>query len=157
MFSRSNSKGKVAARIRLLWILVWIPTVAAFGQQAAKDLANPDANVQNAISYNDRGIAKQRKGDLGGALADYDQAIKLNPKNAFAYNNRGTAKEKKGDLDGALADYNQAIQLDPKYAAAYKDRGNAKRKKGDLQGARADFSQAVKLGSKSGDVAESPD
>jgi hypothetical protein len=74
---RSNSKGKVAPRIRLLWILVWIPTVAAFGQQAAKELSNPAANVQNALSYNDRGIAKQKKGDLDGAIADYNQAIGL--------------------------------------------------------------------------------
>jgi len=41
---------------------------------------NPAANVQNAISYNDRGIAKQKKGDLDGAIADFTQAIKLGAK-----------------------------------------------------------------------------
>jgi hypothetical protein len=74
---RSNSKGNPAPRIQLLWIPVWIPTLAAFGQQAAKDLANSAANVQNALSYNDRGIAKRKKGDLDGAMADYNQAIGL--------------------------------------------------------------------------------
>jgi hypothetical protein len=74
---RSNSKGNLAPRIQLLWILVWIPTLAAFGQQAAKELSNPAESVQNAISYNDRGVAKQKKGDLDGAMADFNQAIGL--------------------------------------------------------------------------------
>ena len=142
-----------ATRIRLACIVVLMLTVAAFGQQTA----NPETNVQNAITYNDLGLAKEKKGDLNGALADYNQAIKLNPKNAIAYKNRGIAKEKKGDLDGAMADFNQAVQLNPKYAAAYYGRGDVKRKKGDLNGANADFNQASKLGSKSGDVTETPD
>jgi Flp pilus assembly protein TadD len=47
--------------------------------------------VQNAISYNDRGIAKQKKGDLDGAMADIEQAIRLNPKYAIDYTNRAKA------------------------------------------------------------------
>ena len=56
------------------------------------------------------------KGDLDQAIADYTQAIALDPKYAVAYNNRGIAYCDKGDLDQAIADYTQAIALDPKYA-----------------------------------------
>ena len=49
-------------------------------------------------------------------MADYDQAIQLNPKYARAYHNRGSAWGNKGDLDRAIADYNQAIRLDLKEA-----------------------------------------
>jgi hypothetical protein len=53
-----------ATRIRLACIVVLMPTVVAFGQQTA----NPETNVQNAITYNDLGLAKEKKGDLNGAL-----------------------------------------------------------------------------------------
>ena len=72
---------------------------------------NPEPNVQNARTYRDRGLAKQKKGDLDGAMADFNQAIQLNPQYGLAYRNRGNAKRKKGDLDGAIADFNQAIKL----------------------------------------------
>ena len=70
-----------------------------------------EAHEQNARTYHDRGLAKRKKGDLNGAMADYNQAIQLNPKYAAAYKNRGNAKRKKGDLNGANADFNQAIEL----------------------------------------------
>jgi len=71
----------------------------------------PTVDTQNAATYNDRGIAKEKKGDLDGAMADYNQAIKLNPKDAAAYNNRGKAYSDKGDLELAIRDFNEAIRL----------------------------------------------
>ena len=46
-----------------------------------------------------------------GAIADYNQAIKINPNYALAYNNRGNIKRTKGDIDGAIADFDRAIKL----------------------------------------------
>ena len=92
-------------------LLILMLPVAAFGQEVAKDQFNPEANVQNAVTYLDRGNAKQKKGDLDGAMADYNHAIQLNPNYGLAYRNRGNAKQKKGDSDGAIADFNRAIKL----------------------------------------------
>jgi tetratricopeptide (TPR) repeat protein len=39
------------------------------------------------------------------AIADYNQAIQLNPKYAKAFNNRGFAYNNKGEYDRAIADY----------------------------------------------------
>ena len=44
------------------------------------------------------------KGDFDKAIADYDQAIKLNS-NGWMYYNRGDAWAGKGDYDKAIADY----------------------------------------------------
>ena len=111
---------------------------------------NPEANAENAGTYNARGFAKQKKGDLDGAMADYNQAIKLNPKFAGAYNNRGNIRLGRGDLNGAMADYNQAIQLDSKYYRAYNNRGLVRFREGDLNGAIADYDQAISLNPKYG-------
>ena len=62
------------------------------------------------------------KGDYRGALADYNQAIALDPFDGYAYTLRGYLKEKKlNDIQGALADYDQAISLGYKSAHAYRD------------------------------------
>ena len=69
------------------------------------------------------------KGDLDGALADFNKAIELKPDYVNAYDARGNVRSKKGDLDGALADYNKAIGLNPTNFNAYDNRGNVKQKK----------------------------
>lgn len=89
--------------------------------------------------------AKQAKGDLDGAISDYNSAIELDPKNPYAYYNRGLAKAAKGDVEGAVADYNRTIELNPKFPPAYNSRGNVKQAKGDLDGAMADYNRAIEL------------
>ena len=92
-----------------------------------------------------QGIEKIERGDYDGAIADYTQAIRLDPNNANAYGNRGIAYGEKGDYDRAIADYNQAIRLDPNDPAAYYNRGIAYRRNGDYDRAIADYTQAIRL------------
>ena len=54
------------------------------------------------------------KGDHDKAIADFTEAIRLNPKYAEAYYNRGFAYGKKGDHDKAITDYTAAIRINPK-------------------------------------------
>jgi len=49
---------------------------------------NSEQIPETAEAYNNRGDAKRVKGDLKGALADFDKAIELKPDLAAAYNNR---------------------------------------------------------------------
>ena len=64
-------------------------------------------------AYHNRGKAWSEKGDYDKAIADYNEAIRLDPKFAIAYHNRGGAWGSKGDYDKAIADYNEVIRLDP--------------------------------------------
>jgi hypothetical protein len=85
------------------------------------------------------------QGDLDGAIADYDQAIKLNPREALAYYNRGTARWDKGDREGAVADYDMALQINPDHANCHYKRGIAMRTRGEFDEAIANLNRAIEL------------
>ncbi len=98
-----------------------------------------------AWAFNNRGAAYFLKGDLDRAMADDNEAIRLDPDDAVAFNNRGTVYQAKEDLDRAIADYNETIRLDPTYMFAYKNRGRAYQDKEDYSRAIADYSEAIRL------------
>src|SRR5215467_1073897 len=74
-------------------------------------------NPRNATAFISRGFAYERKGDVARAIADYDQAIRLNPTDArvyaLTYTRRGMLYYNKGDHERAIADYDQAIRINP--------------------------------------------
>jgi tetratricopeptide (TPR) repeat protein len=96
-------------------------------------------------------VAKRRKGDLNGAIADYNRTIELDPKYAIAYGNRANAKGEKGDLDGAIADYTRGIELNPKDSKDYSYRADAHAKKKQYAAAINDEQKAIELDPKNGD------
>ena len=51
------------------------------------------------------------KGENDKAIADYTEAIRLEPENAQAYHGRGSAYEAKGDHKRAEADFAEAKKL----------------------------------------------
>jgi tetratricopeptide (TPR) repeat protein len=115
-------------------------------EQEVITLANQAlAMSQSAMAYRYRALAKDDLGDKRGAIADYDQAIAIDPKEAVVYYSRGVVKSDLGDKQGAIADYDQAIAIDPKYAAVYNDRGIAKADFGDKRGAISDYDQAIAI------------
>jgi lipoprotein NlpI len=101
-----------------------------------------------AVVYYSRGLAYYDKGDDDRAIAEYNEAIRLDPKFAYAYSSRGLAYDHKGDLERASPDYDEAIRLDPKYAQALFYRGNAYYQKGDDDRAIADYNEAIRLSPK---------
>ncbi len=103
------------------------------------------SNPTDANGYFSQGIAFEQQGDYHGALANYDQAIKLNPNFANAYIGRGYAYSNLGEKQKAIDDYNQAIKLNPNYAIAYNNRGIVYYDLGEKQKAMDDYNQAIKL------------
>ena len=47
------------------------------------------------------------------AIADYDEAIRLDPQMPEAYRDRGLLYAGKGNLNRAIADYDEALRLEP--------------------------------------------
>jgi tetratricopeptide (TPR) repeat protein len=99
--------------------------------------------AKDATAHFSQGFALEKRGDLKGALAEYSQAIAIDPNYALAYNNRGLVRYDLGDKRAALADYNQAIRINRKYAEAYNNRGVVRYDLGDKQAALADYNQAI--------------
>lgn len=95
--------------------------------------------------YNTRGCAWNKLGDLDKAMADYDQAIELDPYYALAHFNRGDLWNRKHEFDRAIEDFNRAIELDSDLNVVYNERGIALMRKGRLDSAVADFSKAIEL------------
>lgn len=92
-----------------------------------------------------RGYEKYRAGDYQGAIADYDESIRLDDQNADAFNERGLAKYALQDYQAALSDYDEALKLDDRHSNTYGNRGLAKHALRDYQGAIEDYNQAIRL------------
>ena len=97
------------------------------------------------ISYQNRGASKQALGDLDGALADINEAIRIDPALPQPLINRAVIWRAKGDIDRAIADSTEAIRLAKAKApvnimtppgsvliSAYIQRGLAYEAKGDF-------------------------
>jgi tetratricopeptide (TPR) repeat protein len=129
-------------RVACLLISLFVLTLASAAAQ----------ELRSAKDYVKRGIARFSRGDIEGALSDYNQALQLNPRYSDALLNRGKARRAIGDLEGAIEDYERAIDLDPRLpynnqdiTQAYANRGFIRANELDIDGAIDDFDKAIKF------------
>jgi tetratricopeptide (TPR) repeat protein len=111
-------------------------------------LKEPLKGVAKAKNFDDfirRGTEHFNKGDWDRALADYDEAIKLNPKYADGYRCRAGVLIRKKQYETAFKDCEEALRLDPKNAAAHNERAVCYGAKGDFKAALEDYSEAIRL------------
>jgi tetratricopeptide (TPR) repeat protein len=108
-----------------------------------------ETRTLTAAEYHERARGKQTSGDIDGALADYTQAIALEPKRWQSYNDRAITRQLKGDMDGALADFTEAIKQAPGRESILPsmNRARGRATKGDLDGALKDIARILQLDS----------
>ena len=97
------------------------------------------------VNHLNRGNALDDKGDRDGAIAEYREALRVNPHYAKAHFNIGVELGRKGDLDGALAEYREAVRCDPDDAEAHHNIGGVLDEQGDVDGAIAEFRESLRL------------
>jgi len=97
------------------------------------------------VTYNIRGKVWGITGQYDKAIADFDEAIRLNPQDAPTYGNRGHAWYRKGDYDRAIADYGEAIRLNPLGADYYLVRGYTQFSLGRFAASLPDLTESLRL------------
>ncbi len=105
---------------------------------------------ERANILNGRAIVRELRGDLRGALADFDQAIILAPEQAGVIEaNRANLLARLGDWSGAEAAFDRAVETNPEQASVWTNRGIARMRRGELDRARSDLERAAKLAPRS--------
>ena len=103
-----------------------------------------DTNMSVEEYYN-RGRKRIDSNDYYGAIADFNQAIRIKPDYDLAYFGRAFSKSELQDYSGAIADYSKSIELNPNDAIAYYNRGYNYAKLKEYYGAIGSYSKAIEL------------
>ena len=103
------------------------------------------AIAQKAANFSNQGTLKVQKGDVPGAIANFTQALVLNPNIPQAYLGLGIATSKQGNKQQAIYNYDRALQFNPNLAEAYFGRGQAYYELGNKQKAIGDYEQAIRV------------
>jgi tetratricopeptide (TPR) repeat protein len=105
-------------------------------------------NPSNPEAFYERCGVYHRMFHTSEALADCDQAVRLDPKSAIPLVERGVAYSVgmfPRSFEQGLTDYNEAIRLDPNYAPAFVSRGGHYAHEENYYRAMADYNEAIRL------------
>src|SRR5260221_5134256 len=81
-------------------------------------------NSNDPTAWFTRGTESYQKREYSAAIADFTEAIRLNPDYAEAYRARAIAYEQENRLAEAVADYGAMLLDQPDNPTAYYSRGN---------------------------------
>ena len=91
------------------------------------------------------GVDLHKQSRLNEAIAEYSQAISLDPTLAKAYHNRASAYRSLLQYERAIQDLDTLIRLEPSSDLVYLLRGSDYAKSGQLQRAIQDYDEAIRL------------
>lgn len=101
-------------------------------------------NLTSVRTYMWRGYVLERMNRLAEALADYDQALAINPDSVTARQRRAALLTRLGRYDQALKDLDAALEYEPDSAWIYMDRGDTLAEAGRYDEAFPEYEKATK-------------
>ena len=115
------------------------PSAATTSAGQAVDATTPAGQAVEA------GLAKHVKGDLEGASADYNTALKNDPNNVFALSNLGLIAQTQGDDKKAEARYQEVLKIDPNYQPGLFNLAIIRKAAGDTAEAERLYRRAIEV------------
>src|SRR5437016_7561358 len=108
-----------------------------------------EKNPDHWPTRNNLGTALLQKGDLDGALACFEIALRNSPSRPGVqkniYRNIGDVFSKMGRTDEAIAQFEKCLSMSPDFAEAHHDLANALRRKGRYRDALAHYESALRI------------
>lgn len=121
-----------------------VPTTTV-GELAASQNATSEEDLQAAELCRLRGIEQEEQDDPAAALAEYDNAVRLDPSNPQNYCLRGRLFLQGEFAKEAIADFDRAIELAPGLAIGYFGRAHARYIQHNFADAVDDYSVVLRL------------
>jgi tetratricopeptide (TPR) repeat protein len=116
-------------------------------ETSAEPPSKPSAYLWVVRYFIHRGLARERTGDFQRALADYNEAIRLDPSDPAAHFNRANVWFQQLQFEQAIDGYTQVIALEGDDARAYRNRGWARFHNQQYDQAAEDSEIAIRLDS----------
>ncbi|MDO8588879.1 MAG: tetratricopeptide repeat protein [Armatimonadota bacterium] len=123
--------------------------IALHNIEAVRDRKNRKGgsagSEQTARSHIQAGIALAHEGRSEDAIAEYEQALRIDPRSADAHCNLGVALATQGRLDEAIGHYREAIRINPDHPEAHANLAAALATQGKLDEAISHFRRAEQI------------
>ncbi len=101
--------------------------------------------AEDATAYYEQGEELLDEGKFKEAIAEFSEAIKIDPEYEDAYLKRGSAYRNTGNYTHAITDFDKAIALNDKDPHIYYNRGMTYQLKGEYDQAIEDYTEAIDL------------
>jgi tetratricopeptide (TPR) repeat protein len=134
--------GKNPQTVLIIVALLSTMLVACGGGTPPPPTATP---TPSASDHAAQGNAYYDQGQFEEAVAEFEEALQLDPDDAETHYNLGLAYKALGKVDEAIGEYQEAIRLDPDLAEAHNGLGNAYSDQGRLDAAIAEYEEAIRL------------
>jgi len=113
--------------------------------EAEQVLQNTLQEINEEVTWNDKGAALYNQGKYDEAIKCYNEAIKINPHYAPAWYNKGNVLNSQGKYDEAIECYDEAIGLNPQLVDAWGNKGSALNSQGKYDEAIQACDKAIDL------------
>lgn len=121
-----------------LLVLGWL----LFPHLAYSQIENPNQTAGQATVHKVKGDFYLQKGKVSLAIAEYQEAISLNPRYSNAYFNMAIAAYSSNNMASASSALEKLVEIDPKDAEAHYNLGCLELYRNDKEKAKRHFEQA---------------